>query len=267
MRLLVIIPTYLPGEYLKECLLSLNNQSCSFDDFEVVIILNGEREPYFDIICRYLKGMKFNYQLIYTENKGVSNARNIGIEYGFQTNKDFILFLDDDDKLSSTYIENCLKKASAEHLIISNYKTFLNDLDDRFGEDYLSRAYQRNVNKHFSLYQYRSFFSSMCGKVIPLGFINEIRFNPKFKLGEDSLFGFELSKNVLNCVLTDEHSIYYRRLRVGSASRSKPSINYKISNYVNLIFLYTKIYISNIRKIPFSFYMSRVIASIIHILK
>lgn len=42
-KISVIIPTYLPKDYLWECMDSLENQTLSKDEFEVILVLNGER--------------------------------------------------------------------------------------------------------------------------------------------------------------------------------------------------------------------------------
>ena len=46
MKISVIIPTYKPKAYLWECLNSLCNQSFHFEDYEIIIVLNGCKEPY-----------------------------------------------------------------------------------------------------------------------------------------------------------------------------------------------------------------------------
>ena len=99
----IIIPTYKPSGFLVECFLSLQNQTLSFDRFKVTVVLNGDKEPYYSNIQAILKKFSFNYSLIYTEEKGVSNARNIGLEI---TNFPYIFFLDDDDILTENYYDD-----------------------------------------------------------------------------------------------------------------------------------------------------------------
>ena len=54
MKISVIIPTYSPREYLWECLDSLCGQSFFRWDFEILLILNGTREPYYSFINEYI---------------------------------------------------------------------------------------------------------------------------------------------------------------------------------------------------------------------
>ena len=53
-KISVIIPTYAPKDYLWECLGSLENQTLSKDEFEVILVLNGERESYESLIRKKL---------------------------------------------------------------------------------------------------------------------------------------------------------------------------------------------------------------------
>ena len=94
-KISVIIPTYKPDYYIWECLNSIVSQSLDKGNYEVFIILNGDKEPFFTEIESYLKNNNLNnFHLIYTQKKGVSNARNIGLD---RAKGDYICFVDDDD--------------------------------------------------------------------------------------------------------------------------------------------------------------------------
>lgn len=81
MMVSVIIPTYKPGDYIYECLKAVCNQSFSKDDYEIVIVVNGCKEPFVENISSYLKKtLECNYQILQTDIPGVSNARNFGME-------------------------------------------------------------------------------------------------------------------------------------------------------------------------------------------
>ena len=95
MRISVIVPTYKPQEYLWECLDSLRSQTLAEDEFEVLIVLNGCKSPYYENIQRYIEQSNAcHFQLIQTDVPGVSNARNVAIE---QANGEYLMFIDSDD--------------------------------------------------------------------------------------------------------------------------------------------------------------------------
>ena len=66
----MIVPTYKPEKYIWECLESIKNQTLDKRLFEVLIILNGKKGPYFNNISEYiLKNKLSNFILIYTKIK------------------------------------------------------------------------------------------------------------------------------------------------------------------------------------------------------
>lgn len=134
MEVSVIIPTFRPGSYLFDCLYSVLDQDFSRDKFEIIIVLNGEKEPYFGNIEAFFSDKKVMYKLLYTSQKGVSNARNLALD---NINSLFIVFLDDDDILSSNFLSLLYLKASSDFIVVSNLKTFSSDLNT-LGDDYIS---------------------------------------------------------------------------------------------------------------------------------
>lgn len=57
MKISIIIPTYKPGSYLKDCLESINDQTMDKKCFEVIIVLNGVIKPYIEYIYNLTKSM------------------------------------------------------------------------------------------------------------------------------------------------------------------------------------------------------------------
>ena len=141
--LTVIIPTYIPKDYLWDCLDSIEKQSLDKDKFQVIIVLNGEKEPYWSKIEEHLKSYTFNSTLLYSKAKGVSQARNIGIE---AVKSRYITFIDDDDWISSCYLEEMLAKAENDAIV----ETYAKSVDERKKEEkehFLGIAF-KNSQKH-----------------------------------------------------------------------------------------------------------------------
>ena len=67
-KISVIIPTYNPEDYLWDCLGSLEQQNLSKEYFEVIVVLNGEQEPYFSLITERKKNYSFQLNC-YTQRK------------------------------------------------------------------------------------------------------------------------------------------------------------------------------------------------------
>ena len=238
MNISIIIPTYKPGPYLKDCLESINNQTMNKKCFEVIIVLNGVIKPYIECIYNLTKMYDFNSVVIPTETPGVSNARNLGLS---RTQGEYVCFIDDDDKISPSYLENLYYKATPNNIVASNVKAFYNN-SNKTENDYIASAYKKLINKNspLSVFKGRKFMSSSCCKIISRRIIQDVRFDTNLKIGEDSVFMAKISKKVKSIVLSDSSAIYYRRLRAGSASRVKQPILKKCNIVCKLLKKYTK---------------------------
>lgn len=102
MILSLIIPVYNVEKYISRCLLSCVNQDISKDDYEIIIINDGSTDKSIKIIERIIYN-SINISLITQVNKGLSEARNAGLELA---KGDYIWFIDSDDWIK----ENCLSQ-------------------------------------------------------------------------------------------------------------------------------------------------------------
>lgn len=262
MNISIIIPTYKPGSYLKDCLESINNQTMDKKCFEVIIVLNGVIKPYIEYIYSLTKMYDFNSVVIPTETPGVSNARNLGLS---RTQGEYVCFIDDDDKISPSYLENLYSKATPNNIVASNVKAFYNN-SNKTENDYIASAYKKLINKNspLSVFKGRKFMSSSCCKIISRRIIQDVRFDTNLKIGEDSVFMAKISKKVKSIVLSDSSAIYYRRLRARSASRVKQPILKKCNIVCKLLKKYTKM-LTPSYNIPFI--ATRIVAALLKLVR
>ena len=262
MKISVIIPTYKPKDYLWECLNSLVNQSFSQDDFEVIIVLNGCSEPWKsqieDFIVDNMQDLNVNF--IQTDEGGVSNARNIGLD---NARGKFITFIDDDDFVSRLYLEN-LYKCKSNDTIVLCYPYAFNDGETSMQLPYsLTRTYDKyhSVGYSNSILSIRKYLSGPCMKLIPKELIGIRRFDVRFKNGEDSLFMFLISDKIKFVKFSSKEAIYYRRYRESSATTSKRTLSNKIGNAIRLSASYIKIYLRSPFKYKTCFFVTRVLGA------
>ena len=243
MDISVIIPTYKPGDYIWQCLDTLKTQTLSHERYETIVILNGCNEPYYSQIKDYLATWPETMQatLVQTDQGGVSNARNIGID---KAKGQYICFVDDDDWLSANYLEGLLDKADGSgSLVIANVKNY-DEGTSLIKDDWLSACYKRNQSdpSKASLMSCRSYMSVACCKLVGREAIGNYRFNTHFKQGEDSLFCAVISHKLNHFGVANPDVIYYRRLRQSSASR-KRSIGSVFKDNLVLAFAFAKTYV------------------------
>lgn len=93
MDLSIIVPVYNVEKYLDQCLSSILKQKENNLNFEVIIINDGSQDNSFKIATFYLLSSPF-VKIITQENKGLSTARNIGLEKACGR---YVWFIDSDD--------------------------------------------------------------------------------------------------------------------------------------------------------------------------
>lgn len=95
----VIVPVYNLSTYLQDCLESILRSS--YKDLEIILVDDGSTDGSGDVCDSYaLKDNRIS--VIHKENKGVSTARNRGLEVA---NGEFIMFVDGDDQIHPNMIE------------------------------------------------------------------------------------------------------------------------------------------------------------------
>lgn len=263
MKISVILPSFKPGDYLWDCLISLNNQTISHKDFEVLLILNGDKEPFFNkietFISKFMIDIKVN--LYHTSVTGVSNARNIGID---NAQGEYICFIDDDDFVSTYYLEDLLSVADPNTIALSNVSAFIDGKEATSSVSYSkSILFRKLQNKgRFHYINASKYFSGPCMKLISKNIIGNRRFDVRFHNGEDSLFMFLISDKINMVCMTEERATYYRRIRNNSAFYKKKPITKKLYNLIRIVVNYNDIFFRNIGKYNMLFYVTRVIGSI-----
>lgn len=262
MQISVIIPTYKPQSYLWKCLQSLGNQTIDKALYEIVIVLNGCKDPYYSEIHSYVQNHMSSYQvqLIQTDMGGVSNARNIGLDHA---KGEYICFIDDDDYVSPTYLEELYQLADKNSVVLCYPYAFNDGHDEKQLPYRITDAYDYCITNHCNTLNSRArkFFAGPCMKLIPMHFIHNRRFNIHFQNGEDCLFMFLISNKIKDIKFTSNKAIYYRRYRTNSANFSTNKIQ-RMQNSIRLIIEYTKIYLPRIREYNLMFYITRILGSI-----
>ena len=263
----IIIPTYKPQDYIYECLDSIKKQVLDPSEFEAIIILNGCNEPWLGNLNNYIKNnlSGHNIRLIHTDVPGVSNARNIGIE---AAKGNYITFVDDDDYISPQYLSEMLAKIDPTTVVLSNSQAFY-DGGNLYPNYHMRNAYNRlsKLSDRISITQARMLFNVPYMKLIPKRIISDVRFNVNFKNGEDSLFMYEISKNISNIKICGINAIYFRRYRVGSAVTNPRTVTKIIIDAVKLSNEFAKSFFKAPRKYNILFTATRVLAPIKSLLR
>ncbi|MBO4616877.1 MAG: glycosyltransferase family 2 protein [Lachnospiraceae bacterium] len=176
----VIIPVYNVEKYLEECFKSVAAQT--YSDLEIVVVDDGSTDES-GAICDAFAKRDGRVKVIHRENRGVSAARNAGLD---NTHGEFVFFVDSDDFIEPDAIEALyeIQKGSGADLTIGMYSLVHEDGSHRKdseealveGEisekqfwEYAGRKYLAAVMPVAKLYR-KSLFE---GVRYPEGLINE----------------------------------------------------------------------------------------------
>lgn len=101
----VIVPVYNVEPYLRECLNSIRGQT--HQRLEVILVDDGSTDAS-SAICDTYAREDNRFRAIHQSNRGLSQARNIGVKHA---TGEWITFVDSDDWLDTSFVEELLQVA------------------------------------------------------------------------------------------------------------------------------------------------------------
>ncbi|MDU1568862.1 MAG: glycosyltransferase [Clostridium sp.] len=201
----IIVPVYNSENYLEECLESLVLQD--FKDFEVILVDDGSTDRSLDICSRYSDRYS-NIKVFHQENKGVSSARQNGLE---KAEGDWIIFVDSDD-----FVEKNMCNIINESIYETNCDVIV--FDKGFNEKYFYKGNKSELVKgilgfeaKFDLNNRKLF--SVCSKAYNKDFLskNKAVFEHNLFNGEDMIFNINVFTKANSIKFVDEEFYYYRK--------------------------------------------------------
>lgn len=192
----IIIPAFNAADVIERCVHSVLLQD--YEKKEILIINDGSTDTT-EEICEKLSE-NYDFVFFYTiENKGVSNARNIGMSLA---KGEWFIFLDADDELENGYLKTAISLVENQKvdticfnaIYVDNEKNYTK-MNDIFPEKIFSTKEERE-NLIQSLYIEKNFmytgdyFRAVWGKVFSAQIIkdNDLKFPQGVPIGEDAIF-------------------------------------------------------------------------------
>lgn len=224
MILSFIIPLYNCEQYIFRCLEQICSSDVNKDDYEIIVINDGSNDGSDSEIQRFKnKHSSCNLTYIVTENRGASDARNLGIE---KAEGDFVWFVDADDLIEPSFFLFLIKHLVQceddlicfNHVIVSNHES--KQIEEFREEIHLSGI--EYLNRH--PYNY------VWNKVFRRSSIGNHRFLHGIKNTEDWLFIMISIINMHKVTCIPEIGYYYNTSNTSSTLRNRTHENLK-KNY------------------------------------
>lgn len=266
----IILPVYNVDKYLRECLHSLENQTCQ--DFELIAVNDGSTDMSLEILKEYKDQGQLNLNIITQENGGLSSARNSALNF---IKGKYTYFLDSDD-----YIEKNMLEILKRKLIKSNADIIKFDaqpfLDKDFNSTIIEDEYELSgLLKEGLIYKRNAFFKKTKKKFLAPVWLycvkTEIIKKNSLTFKEGLIHEDELFTPILfvHCTTFEYVNMRFfnRRYREGSIMTSNNKKKISIENYQIVNKELEKYLVNyNLSKDDTSFIMDRIsaISYIIH---
>ena len=224
MKLSVIIPCYNVENYLAKCVNSVLNNKIK-DKYEIILVNDGSTDNTLEIVKDYAKNYPDIIKYIDQKNRGLSGARNAGLDIA---KGEYVTFLDSDDYVDNVmYVELLKKTLEGDFDIVTcgvrmvyDDSSLDKDVDVGFEEDCLG--------KHEVKRAMPTFYPAACNKIYKRETIGDLRFKEGI-LYEDVEFMYRFLPKVNNIGKVEGYYYYYLQ-REGSITYT---FNEKLYDFVD----------------------------------
>lgn len=223
----VLTPCYKAESFIDTFLESMYNQTLNYSLFEILIIMNGERDRTESIIQDFIEEHpEINIRIIESE-KGATTARNKGID---EIQHQFVVFVDVDDYVSPNYLKALYKHSSPNRIVIGQFY----DQDEKtrkLQKTYFTDSLIKNIgivdpNKLIS-----GAILNAANKSMPSKYVKKVKFDQSLRSGDDLDYFCRLYANTdfeFYVVSPEENACYFRLIVSNSVSRQSISYEFNI---------------------------------------
>lgn len=209
----IIVPVYKAERLLPRCIEGVLSQA--FRDWELILVDDGSPDDSGDLCDSYAVNNS-QIRVLHKQNGGVSSARNYGLD---NAKGELVTFLDADDYWCPEYLGRMVS-ADAD-LVVCGFQGIegceFSPVKESFGKDDGSR-FENLVNVPYYL------DSPWC-KMFKRSMIedNHLRFDPKLRLTEDTVFSYEYLSACHNVKVLSDKLYFYDGVWGGTSSKYKLS--------------------------------------------
>lgn len=215
-KISIIIPVYNAEKYLRQCLDSIFYQT--FQDFECICVNDESTDSSLTILEEYAKEDK-RFKIISQKNKGVSAARNTGLNNAFSQ---YLTFIDSDDWVTNDYLEKLYITIILNNAdIVITHHIIYHHIDNMFKKESnikkINNLYYKKLSaKHKTIkdiFKITDISRPVWGKLYKTDIIknNKIYFFENVYSEEDFSFNILVNLYMKNIILIDDELYVYRK--------------------------------------------------------
>ena len=199
----VIVPVYNTENKLKKCINSVTNSS--YTNLEIIIVDDGSEEKT-ALLCNQLKQQDKRIKVIHQKNKGVSCARNKGIDIA---KGEYITFVDADDYIDEKMIKvllTNLRKYDAD-ISMCKYNEIYRDKKICINKVSEIIKIQEVPNVLIDFFEKNEIGWNVWGKMYKREIVGTTRFLEGKRTAEDMYFLYQVLKKTKRLVIK-ENALY-----------------------------------------------------------
>jgi glycosyltransferase involved in cell wall biosynthesis len=249
----IIIPVYNSDRYIRKCIDSIlisYIRSC-----EIIIIDDGSTDSTLSICMNYAQNNP-NIIVKHQKNKGVSEARNRGIEIA--TGK-YLMFVDSDDFIDNNIIPSLINSIQSRDFAVCGY-TLYDNRTQSCTHEFPCFSYSGTMvelSENIEQYLWPPYLLGPCSKLFKSSIIKEynIRFYADISYCEDAIFVFDFLRYAKTFISIKCPGYIYRRHGNETLSTSfrenlfdcEVILNDRLNTFLNNSGVYSKVDICKIR--------------------
>jgi glycosyltransferase involved in cell wall biosynthesis len=201
----VIIPVYNTEPYLRRCLDSVCGQTLR--DIEIICVNDASPDKSGEILREYAARDERIRLIEFEKNRGVSAARNAGID---AAQGEYLGFVDSDDYVDMDFYKVLYDKAKATNADVMKGELEIIKPD---GEHYIDRC-------HDNIRQHRVYFTQFTSAIYRTSFVRRknLHFQVGVVWGEDYLFAIKTAVLAERLIVADDTPRYHYDRRQDSAN-------------------------------------------------
>ena len=232
----VIVPCYQCSATLEETLASLYDQTLEFEDYEVILVFNGEDDGSIEIaksfVARY---PEINIRFFFNSKASAGAARNIALNLVRHAN---VTFVDADDLVEHSFLKTALDSMPIEAGVVASP---IHNLSIDGAIDEANTLNERIVERQGTTVPVADvpwLLGFNACKLVSSELLIELRYREDLKSGEDLVFFANLlSFDKLKVTFPDSHegAAYIRRLSDNSVSRQEKSFDFNVKQRVECL--------------------------------
>lgn len=219
-KISIILPVYNSEKTIKRCLDSILKQT--YSNLEIIIVNDGSTDNTLDIICNMQEDSRI--RIVSIENKGVSHARNVGLD---KATGDLVTFVDSDDYIECNmyqYLVDIMNKYDAD-ISHCGYNNVIDNKVVSFTGKNNGKEFVQNTDEALEcLISGKLFSGGIWNKLYKMKLFNNIRFVEDIHFNEDVLINYYLFKNSKTSVFADK-ALYNYVANFSGATHSANSIH------------------------------------------